>query len=206
MFNSYHSITGLGLFSINGVNTTANGYGGRLLPNENLGMDGLEEGIAYNPSAGSSENTMASYATRWDYSFMSKYILTLTFRADGSSKFVDHWGYFPGFALGWNMHRESFFENNLPFISTSKLRMSYGSNGNNRVSDFATFARLLQNIDGYSFNNSTPTGAIYISQVANPALKWEIVNTLDVGYEIGVAEDRVKLEVDLYGKSPMIFF
>jgi len=201
VFNSYHSITGLGLFSINGVNTTSNGYGGRLLPNENLGMDGLEEGIAYNPSAGSSENTMASYATRWDYSFMSKYILTLTFRADGSSKFVDHWGYFPGFALGWNMHRESFFENNLPFLSTSKLRMSYGSNGNNRVADFATFARLLQNIDGYSFNNSTPTGAIYISQVANPALKWEIVNTLDLGYEIGVAEDRLKFEVDLYRKT-----
>jgi len=201
VFSSYHSITGLALFSLNGINTFANGYAGRLLPNENLGIDGIEEGTAYNPVSGSSRNTMVSYAGRLDYSYRSKYILTLTFRADGSSKFVEHWGYFPGIALAWNMHRENFFANSLPFISTSKLRMSYGSNGNNRVSDFATYARLYQSLDGYSFNNSTPTGAIYISTVANPLLKWEKVNTLDLGYEVGLFKDKLKLEVDLYRKT-----
>ncbi|MCE5345144.1 MAG: TonB-dependent receptor [Bacteroidales bacterium] len=201
IINSDHVITGLGLFSVNGINTSVNGYGGRLLPNENLGIAGLEEGIAYNPVSRSSKNTMVSYATRFDYSYRSKYILTLTFRADGSSKFVDHWGYFPGVAFAWNMQKEEFFRNSLPFISTSKIRSSYGSNGNNRVDDFATYARLYQSIDGYSYNNGTPTGSIYISQVANPALKWEKVNTIDLGYEIGILEDKVKLEVDLYRKT-----
>jgi TonB-linked SusC/RagA family outer membrane protein len=201
VFSSYHTLTGLALFSLNGINSSANGYAGRLLPNENLGIDGIEEGTAYNPVSNSSRNTMVSYAARLDYSYRSRYVLTLTFRADGSSKFVEHWGYFPGIALAWNMHREGFFASSFPYISTSKLRTSYGSNGNNRVSDFATYARLYQDINGYSFNNSTPTGAIYISTVANPLLVWEKVNTIDMGYELGLFKDKIKLEVDLYRKT-----
>ena len=183
---------------MNSYKTTTNGYGGRLLPNENLGMDGLEEGLAYNPASSSSVWTMASYATRWDYNYKSKYIITGTLRADGSSKFVDPWGYFPGAAIAWNMQKEGFFAKLLPSVSTSKLRISYGSNGNNRVGDFDTYARLLQTIDGYSFNNGTPTGAIYVSAVGNPALKWEKVNKMDLGYELGILKDRVSLEFDLY--------
>jgi TonB-linked SusC/RagA family outer membrane protein len=200
-FNNGHTITGLGLFSINGINSSVDGYGGRLLPNENLGISGLDEGIAFNPISRSSRNTMVSYATRWDYNYKSKYIATVTFRADGSSKFVDHWGYFPGAAIAWNMRKEGFFTKALPVISTSKLRMSYGSNGNNRVGDFDTYSRLLQTLDGYSFNNGTPTGAIYVSSVGNPDLQWEKVNTLDIGYEIGILNDRVSLEFDMYRKT-----
>jgi hypothetical protein len=97
-FKKDHTITGLGLFAINSNNTNTKGYAGRLLPNENLGMDGLEEGLAFNPVSSSSVNTMASYAGRLDYNYKSKYIVTGTFRADGSSKFREHWGYFPGAA------------------------------------------------------------------------------------------------------------
>lgn len=200
-FKQDHTITGLGLFAINNSNTQGKGYGGRLLPNENLGMDGLDEGLAYNQSAYSSRNTMASYAGRLDYNYKSKYIITGTFRADGSSKFRNHWGYFPGAALAWNMHKEGFFAKVLTGVSTSKLRMSYGSNGNNRVGDFDTYPRLFQNIDGYSFNNSTPIASNYVSAVGNPDLAWEKVNTIDMGYEIGVLKDRISLEVDLYRKT-----
>ncbi|WP_245704481.1 SusC/RagA family TonB-linked outer membrane protein [Daejeonella rubra] len=200
-FKKDHTVTGLGLFAINSSNTEGKGYGGRLLPNENLGMDGLDEGLAFNQTSNSSRNSMASYAGRLDYNYKSKYIITGTFRADGSSKFQEHWGYFPGAALAWNMHKEGFFAKLLPGVSTSKLRTSYGSNGNNRVGDFDTYARLLQNIDGYSFNNSTPIASNYVSAVGNPALAWEKVNTIDLGYEIGVLKDRITLEVDLYRKT-----
>lgn len=196
-----HTITGLALFAINSLNSNSRGYKGRLLPNENLGMDGMDEGLAYDQSSSSSSNTMASYAGRLDYNYKSKYIVTGTFRADGSSKFINHWGYFPGAALAWNMHKEGFFAKIFPGISTSKLRTSYGSNGNNRVNDFATYARLQQNINGYSFNNSTPIASNYISAVGNPDLKWEKVNTIDLGYEIGVLKDRITFEVDLYRKT-----
>lgn len=196
-----HNITGLALFAINSSNASGKGYGGRLLPNENLGMDGLDEGLAFNQTSYSSRNTMASYAGRLDYNYKSKYIITGTFRADGSSKFRNHWGYFPGAALAWNMHKEGFFTKLFPGISTSKLRTSYGSNGNNRVGDFDTYARLLQSINGYSFNNSTPIAANYVSAVGNPDLAWEKVNTIDLGYELGILKDRITFEVDLYRKT-----
>jgi TonB-linked SusC/RagA family outer membrane protein len=200
-FKQNHTITGLGLFAINSINTDRKAYGGRLLPNENLGMDGLDEGLAYNQISNSSRNTMASYAGRLDYNYKSKYIVTGTFRADGSSKFINHWGYFPGAALAWNMHKEGFFAKVFPGISTSKLRTSYGSNGNNRVGDFDTYARLVQNINGYSFNNSTPIASNFVSAVGNPDLQWEKVNTIDLGYEIGLFKDRITFEVDLYRKT-----
>ncbi len=200
-FKKDHTITGLALFAINSSNANSKGYGGRLLPNENLGMDGLDEGLAYNQSSSSSRNTMASYAGRLDYNYKSKYIVTGTFRADGSSKFINRWGYFPGAALAWNMHKEGFFAKIFPGISTSKWRTSYGSNGNNRVGDFDTYPRLQQSINGYSFNNSTPIASNYVSAVGNPDLAWEKVNTIDLGYEIGVLKDRITVEVDLYRKT-----
>jgi TonB-linked SusC/RagA family outer membrane protein len=159
-FNEDHTITGLGLVAFNSYKSSVNGFSGRQLPNENLGMDGLDEGNIYNPVSSSSINTMVSYATRWDYNYKSKYMITGTFRADGSSKFLDHWGYFPGAAIAWNMDREDFFSDAFPFISTSKLRASYGSIGNNRVGDFDTHPRLNQSLHGYSFNNETPTGMV----------------------------------------------
>lgn len=199
-FNNNHTITGLALFAINGYKSTMNGYSGRQLPNENLGMNGLEEGLSYDPVAASGVNTMVSYAGRLDYNYKSKYILTGTFRADGSSKFVDHWGYFPGGAIAWNMDKEEFFSKTFPFISTSKIRASYGSIGNNRVGDFDTYPRLTQSLHGYSFNNQTPIGAVYVSAVGNPTLRWEKVTTIDLGYELGLFNDRVGLEVDVYDK------
>lgn len=195
-----HSFDVLALAAINGLEYNSSGYEGRLLPNENLGIDGLDEGIVQNQRSQSSRNTMASYAGRLDYNFKSKYLATLTFRADGSSKFADPWGYFPGIALGWNMGKESFFQSALPFVSNAKLRGSYGSTGNNRIGDFDNRPQLNQSLDGYSFNNQTPTGGIYITAVGNSALRWEKVNSYDIGYELGLFNNRVALEVDLYRK------
>ena len=200
-FNKNHTITGLALFSVNGTKSSANGFSSKFLPNENLGIAGLDEGIPYNPLSTSSENTMVSYASRIDYNYKSKYMVTANFRADGSSKFIKNWGYFPGAALAWNMTKEDFFNKLFPVISTSKLRTSYGSNGNNRVEDFDRYAKIVNNVDGYSFNNGTPILAAYYSNIANEYLKWEKVNTLDLGYEIGILKDRFTMEVDLYRKT-----
>src|SRR5690606_8982363 len=142
------------------VNSKSNGYAGRLLPNENLGINGIDQGVSYNPGTSSTENTMVSYAGRLDYSYASKYLLTLTYRADASSKFQDPWGYFPGAAIGWNLDKEDFFKQTLPFFSTTKIRASYGSTGNNRVGDFARFPSLSQSLSGYSFNNEIPLQSV----------------------------------------------
>lgn len=200
VFNKDHTVTGLGLFELNSINLSLNGYSARKLPNEVLGIEGLDEGEAYNERFSTSLQTMVSYGTRWDYNYKSKYIVTAALRVDGSSKFNDKWGYFPAGAVAWNMHKEDFFMKALPFISTSKLRMSYGSNGNNRVKDFAKNAQLLQTMDGYSFNNGTPVGAVNISAVGNPDLRWEKATIMDLGFELGVLKDRFTMELGLYRK------
>ncbi|MDR6783939.1 TonB-linked SusC/RagA family outer membrane protein [Pedobacter africanus] len=199
-FNKDHTIKGLGLFELNSISLSLNGYSGRNLPNEVLGMEGLDQGTIYNPRISSSLQTMVSYGSRWDYSYKSKYIVTAAIRIDGSSKFNNKWGYFPAGAVAWNMHKEGFFAKALPFVSTSKLRMSYGSNGNNRVGDFAKNAQLQQTLDGYSFNNGMPVGQVNISNVGNRDLRWEKATIMDLGLELGVLKDRFTMELGLYRK------
>src|SRR5690606_5029743 len=77
---------------------------------------------------------------RADYSYKSKYIFTATMRADASSKFsvANRWGYFPAMALGWNMDREKWFKKQ-QFVTSSKMRFSYGLNGNNRIGEYTRF-------------------------------------------------------------------
>lgn len=172
-----------------------------MLPNESLGMDGLDQGLIHTPTFASANYTMASYATRLDYNYKSRYMLTFTYRADGSSKFPNPWGYFPGLAVGWNMSNEPFFKELLPKVSTSKLRASYGSTGNNRVGEFAYHPSLTHNINGYSYRNETPTPQVFVSAIGNPNLRWEKVNTIDIGYELGLYDNRVNLELDFYQRT-----
>ena len=196
-----HRMEALALFGVNKYETNNNGYGGRLLPNEELGIDGLDQGLPYNPASSSSRNTMVSYAGRLDYSYRSTYLLTLTYRADGSSKFTDPWGYFPSLAVGWNLDQEPLFQDMLPGISKMKLRASYGSTGNNRVGDFSRLPSLSQSLQGYSFNNSTPTQMVNVNSVGNSTLRWEKVNTIDLGLEMGSFNNRLLLELDLYRRN-----
>lgn len=197
-----HKISAMGLFEVNGVNTSINGYSGRYLPNEALKMDGIDEGISYNPIYSTTANTMVSYGGRIDYNYNSKYILTGTFRADGSSKFTkaNRWGYFPGAAFAWNINKEKFYKSIEKLVSSARIKASYGSNGNNRVGDFDTYNRLTQSIDGYSFFNGTPIGSVYISSISNPDLKWEKVSNTNFALELGFLKDRLTLSVELYRK------
>src|SRR5690606_33479476 len=77
---------------------------------------------------------------------------------------------------------------------------SYGNTGNNRVGDFDVNPRLAQVLSGYSFNNQTPLGAVYVSAMGNSVLKWEKTSIVDVGYEVGVFDDKATLEVSVYRK------
>ncbi len=201
--NKDHQITALALFETISTKTSADGYTGRLLPNETLGISGIDEGTAASAVMSRSKNTMVSYAGRIDYNYKSRYLVTGSYRADASSKFNNPWGYFPSASVAWNMQNEPFFEKLLPGVSNSKLRFGYGEVGNNRIGDFDYLPRLTFNntSEGYAFNNGTPGGAIYMSNVGNIDLKWETVKTLDLGYELGVLKNKLTLELDLYRKT-----
>ena len=198
-----HTITALALFETSSTKTAVDGYTGRLLPNESLGISGIDEGTASNALMSRSSNTLVSYAGRLNYNYKSRYLLAASIRADGSSKFVDPWGYFPSASAAWNMQSEPFFKKLLPGVSNSKLRISYGSTGNNRIGDFDYAQQLtFNNTDqGYAFNNSTPNGAVYMSNVGNLDLKWETVKTTDVGYELGLLKNKLTIEAEWYRKN-----
>jgi len=185
--------------------TSTKNYGFRVvnIPNEDLGLSGMDEGIPFSTSSLRSSNMLMSYLGRVNYSYRGKYLLTASMRADGSSKFAPgkRWGYFPSGAFAWQMGRENFIKDS-KVISNAKLRMSIGATGNNRIGDDERFSALrLPAFDYYSFGNETPTPGLTIGDFGNPDLKWETTVQADLGYDISFFKNRVNLTVDVYRKT-----
>lgn len=203
IINDSHRITLLGGFSMQESNSDTYGYAAMNIPNEELGIKGLDEGTPYLGYASDGSNGLVSFFGRADYSYHSKYMLTATLRSDASSKFAPNnkWGYFPSAAFAWNMHNEQFLKS-IPVISNSKLRLSYGVTGNNRVGDFEYFSQLSMPINSsYSFNNATPSKGIIPNNLANKDLTWESTEQINLGYDLGLFKNRIELTIDLYRKT-----
>ncbi len=201
--NKVHRLKLMGGFSVQAGNSRTSGHSVQNLSNEELLMDGLDEGTPYAAVAFSSKYTLASYFGRIDYNYKSKYLLTATFRSDGSSKFPskNKWGYFPSAALAWNMTSEEFIKN-INFISHSKLRFTYGATGNNRVGNFDYLPSLgFTQASSYSFGNDVPTRGILLTNMGNSDLKWETTRQIDVGYDLNLFKDKIKFTVDVYKKT-----
>lgn len=177
------------------------------LPNEVLGLAGLSQGTPQPVTSINSEWSLMSYLARVNYNYKYKYYLTASFRADGSSKFRDgnKWGYFPSTAFSWRIINEDFMKQ-YKFISDAKLRVGYGVTGNNRVTDYATYAQMnFDNTSGtyngyYSFNNSLAQG-VFLSSLANPDLKWETTSQSNIGLDLGFFKQRITFTADYYKKN-----
>lgn len=175
------------------------------ITNEAFGMAGLDKTGEVAPLLTSSqgENALMSYFGRVNYNYDSKYYATLTMRADGSSKFAkaNRWGYFPSGSLAWAFGRENFVRNNLPFISSGKLRASYGLTGNNRIGDYEYLAHMVTDVVNYYAFDSKRETAYVLQSMANDGLKWETTAQFDFGIDLGLFDDRVNLIVDYYRKD-----
>ena len=188
------------------------------IPNESLGMAGMNQGTPSTTSSLIREWSMMSYFGRLNYDYMSKYYLTASFRADGSSKFAEgnRFGYFPSASLAWRFSEEDFMAPTKSILSSGKLRTSWGQTGNNRVGEYDTYAMLdmLQAsssgdynkietlIHGvYPYNNIvTHTGAVPVS-LPNKDLKWETTTQTNVGVDLSFLKNRIDLTVDWYRKE-----
>lgn len=172
------------------------------IPIESLGISGIDLGTPNPNQSSQSISKLLSYFGRLTYNYAGKYFFTGTYRADGSSKFAtnNRWGYFPSAALSWKMSKEKFMKN-LKFVSESKLRLSYGESGNNRVSDYAYLASFNFPVSSsYSFNNGTPQLGAVPLDLSNNNLKWETTRSLDIGYDLELFNSRVSIIVDWYRK------
>lgn len=204
-YSNQHRLNALLGFSVAGGKSKNYGMEVMNIPNENLGMSGISEGTPYLVRSGSSNYTMASFFSRLNYNYRSKYLVTGTFRTDGSSKFPsgNKWGYFPSGAFAWNVDKEEFFKQ-IRFVSSAKLRTSWGLTGNNRVSDFGYLPNLaFPTISSYSFNNGIPTkGAVTDENgLGNDRLKWETTEQIDVGVDLVFFKKRIELTADLYRRT-----
>ncbi|KAA8482856.1 TonB-linked SusC/RagA family outer membrane protein [Arcticibacter tournemirensis] len=205
-----HTLDAVGGFTLQGRSSNNYGFTSQLVPNESLGLSGLDEGVPYSTVAAETENTLASFLGRINYNYKSKYLLTASFRADGSSKFVDDnkWGYFPSAAFAWRMSSENFMKK-LTAVSDAKLRVSYGLTGNNRIPDFAALSALsfspvnplITLTNNYSFNNQTPGKGVIPATLENRDLKWETTTQLDLGYDLGLFKNRISVSADWYKKE-----
>jgi TonB-linked SusC/RagA family outer membrane protein len=149
----------------------------------------------------SSTEGLKSYIGRVNYTAFNKYLLEGNFRVDASSKFVpgQQYGFFPSVAVGWRFIQEDFLQPFLSkFLSNGKLRVSYGSLGNNSgIGRYEQRATLAAN--NYIINNSVTRGFVN-TKLINKVLSWEATKILDIGLELGFLNNRLTAEIDYYDR------
>ena len=199
--SGYHVYDALIGFTMEGKTQKSYGYKTIQIPNEDMGITVMDDGTLYSSTATSTSSRLMSYLARFNYSYKNRYLFTVSFRADGSSKFAagNRWGYFPSGAFAWNVSDEPWLKH-VGWMENLKLRVSWGLTGNNRVNNNARYAYLTAN-DWLSFGNGTPQQAYELYSIGNRNLKWETTEQYNVGVDFSVLRDRISLVVDLYRKT-----
>ncbi|MCM4167288.1 TonB-dependent receptor P3 [Arenibacter antarcticus] len=159
-------------------------------------------GSANNPSAPvSNYNKWAlnSYFLRAGYTLQDKYMLTLTGRVDGSSRFGanNKYGFFPSAGLGWMLSEESFLADS-DKINRLKLRASYGITGNTEIPAYSSLATVSS---GTILLNGTRVASSSVNRLSNPDLEWEKTSQFDIGLDFGAYNNRIRFEFDYYYKE-----
>jgi TonB-linked SusC/RagA family outer membrane protein len=201
IFNKIHKVNALAGFTYqNNSSRTfieiATGF-----PNDILGYYGIQDATNFPTIYSSfSESAVVSWLGRVNYNLKDKYLVTLTGRVDGSSKFGanNRYAFFPSGAFAWRLSEEDFLKD-VDQISNLKLRVSYGVSGNDRIANYAFIRTISSSI--YYFNNSFAASGYAPNNPGNDNLKWETTSQADIGLDISFVNDRIGLTVDYYNKN-----
>jgi len=174
------------------------------IPTDVFGIDNL--GLATTPTIATTnktENMLLSYFGRVNYNYDNRYLATINFRADGSSKFNkdNRWGYFPSFSTAWRASEEDFLKE-ITNISNLKVRLGWGLTGNNRIGDFESFNLIaVSSSSGYVLGEGEKySPGVYQSNMGVPDLKWEVTSQYNGGVDFGFFKNRINGTVDYYLK------
>ncbi|HML71188.1 MAG TPA: TonB-dependent receptor [Macellibacteroides fermentans] len=156
-------------------------------------------------TGGFSNQTLASYFGRIDYNFDERYMIQATVRRDGSSNFGPNhkWAVFPSVSLGWNVTNEAFMDSRPDWFSNLKLRASWGKNGNERIGQFR-YTSLMDGGQNYYFGSGDNAKMQYgssPSKIANPNVKWEESEQLDLGFESRFFNNSLTFGFDYFKKK-----
>ncbi|WMI94600.1 TonB-dependent receptor [Bacteroides fragilis] len=150
------------------------------------------------------EQASMSYVGRFNYDFMSKYLVEFAFRYDGSYRYApgSRWGFFPVVSAGYRISEESFIKDNVSFIDNLKIRASYGQVGENAGEPFQYIQGFTTSGGGgYEFINGEYTVGAASPLIVNPNLTWFKSNVLDVGIDIALFKGLFNMEFDLYQRD-----
>lgn len=153
-------------------------------------------------SSGLSESSMLSYMLRLNYAYKGKYMATLTGRSDGASVFGENnkYAFFPSAALAWHIGEESFVKDNANWLDMLKLRVSYGSNGNQAITAYRTLDRLYSQVKYIWGDAGQVVNTAYLPNdgIGNPNLKWETTNTANVAIDFQLFKGRLGGTIEAY--------
>lgn len=149
-----------------------------------------------------SDQQIFSYLGRLNYTYNNKYIFTASFRRDGVSKFEEEnrFGYFPSFALAWRLDNEKFIKN-LDVFDELKLRAGWGQIGNHGIQPYGTISDYGVNGGLYGAPSGGTTVPLSLNNIANPDLKWEITEQLNLGMDFATKNSRFSGSIDVYDKK-----
>lgn len=156
--------------------------------------------------SGAKETTsMLSYIARVNYSFDDRYLLTASFRADGSSRFAknNRWGYFPSFSLGWRLSNEKFFQNSrlAKVFDSVKVRAGWGQNGNQRIDANAPLTLIgTDSKKQWYFGTGYQIGYVPVYN-GNADIKWETSQQTNVGIDVTLLHSSLDMSIDFYIKN-----
>lgn len=167
----------------------------RGFPNDNIQT--LNAGNMYQLNNTKSEYSMISYFGRANYTYNNRYLFTATVRSDGSSRFGENkkWGVFPSVSGAWRVSQESFMSGIANTVNDLKLRVSYGIAGNNRIGNYSAIGLLNT---GFYSTGGVLQSTVNPSTVPNDNLGWEKVLQSNFGFDMGLFNDRIRLEADYY--------
>jgi TonB-linked SusC/RagA family outer membrane protein len=159
-------------------------------------------GTANLPTSSSQAQVLNSFLGRVSYSYLHKYNITLSERADGASQLGTNnkWGYFPSVGLSWNVDKENFFRHFDGVISTFKLRLTAGQTGNSNIPPYSSLPTLTPS--NYYFGNpQTLATGVSPNQLGNNDLKWETTTQYNAGIDAALLHNRINLTFDVYYKK-----
>ncbi|MEO8960249.1 MAG: SusC/RagA family TonB-linked outer membrane protein [Ginsengibacter sp.] len=165
-----------------------------------FGINNINSALSQEAKSYREDRKMQSAFLRGNYSYKGKYILNTSVRVDGASPFAENkkYGLFPTAGAAWNLDKEEFMKN-VSFISTSKVRVSYGETGSQAISPYSSLQQFVNGIYPTGANN-TFTLTMFPSSLGNANLSWEKTRQFDIGTDISVLDSRLSFSFDFYNK------
>ncbi len=171
--------------------------------NENLGYDqfiyfNLADGSNPTVTSGYEQTKKMSYAIRLNYSFLGRYLFSVSNRWDGASQLYNKWDSFPAVSVGWRISDEPFMASTQRWLSNLKLRVGYGVTGNANIDPYQITTQITNSDNSLNLGSGTVSSYVLAQAIGNVDLGWEKSYNTNVGLDVGLFNNRVDLSVDYY--------